>query len=172
MATGSKTAAKAAGAAKGAIKALAGYPGIFHHLAGEHAEVATLMQRVADSSPDSRLRDELFPEIRRHLLAHARGEEQEFYPKLRRFPEVEPLVTQCLQEHEQVKHQLEQLDAEDKSTATWQGRFREMMEAVERHVEREENQLFPKARDLLHPDEARDMENRYERVEEEEKRRH
>ncbi|MFW6094224.1 MAG: hemerythrin domain-containing protein [Pseudomonadota bacterium] len=171
MATGSKTTSKTAGAVKGAAKALAGYPGIFHHLAGEHAEVSALMQRVAASSPDSNVRDELFPEIRRNLLAHAHGEEEEFYPRLREHTEIEPLVRQCLQEHEQVEHFLEQLDAEEKSTDTWQGRFREMMQAVESHVEREENELFPKAKELMSGQDAREMEERYESVEAREKQR-
>jgi hemerythrin superfamily protein len=170
MAKGSKMGSKAAGAAKGAAKALAGYPGIFHHLAGEHAEVATLMKRVANTSEASE-REELFGEIRKNLLAHAHGEEQEFYPELRKFPEIEPLVTECLREHKKIEEYLDQLNGADKSSDAWQSRFDEMMTAVETHVEREEDELFPKAKDLLDGQVARDMEERYEKVEEQEKSR-
>jgi hemerythrin superfamily protein len=162
---------KAAGAAKGAAKALAGYPGIFHHLAGEHAEVSTLMKRVANASSGSSDREELFAEIRKNLLAHARGEEQEFYPELRKFPEIEPLVSECLREHKRIEEYLDQLHGADKSSDAWQRRFEDMMAAVETHVEREEKELFPKARDLLDRQVAKDMEKRYEKVEEREKSR-
>jgi hemerythrin-like domain-containing protein len=46
-----------------------------------------------------------------------------------------------------------------------------MMAAVETHVEREEKELFPKAKDLLDRQVAKDMEKRYEKVEEREKSR-
>lgn len=169
MAAGSKIGSKAAGAVKGAAKALAGYPGIFHHLAGEHAEVSVLMQRVAASSRDSDDRPELFAEIRRNLLAHAKGEEQEFYPELKKFPEIESIVSECLREHKRIEEYLDQLNTADKTSDAWQQRFEELVEAVQGHVEREENQLFPKAKDLLDKQVAKDMEGRYEAVEEREK---
>ena len=171
MATGSKMGGKAAGMAKSAAKALAGYPGIFHHLAGEHAEVATLMKRVAGSGSDSSAREEVFAEIRKNLLAHAKGEEQEFYPELRKFPEIEPLVTECLREHKRIEEYIDQLHGADKSSDAWMNRFEEMMKAVETHVKREEKELFPKAKDLLDRQVAKDMESRYEKVEEREKSR-
>lgn len=172
MASGSKLGSKAAGAVKGAAKALAGYPGIFHHLAGEHAEVSTLMQRVAASSADSDDRPELFAEIRRNLLAHAKGEEQEFYPVLKKFPEIESIVDECLREHKRIEEYLDQLHTADKTSNAWMQRFEEMMQTVQAHVEREENQLFPKAKDLLDKQAAKDIEERYEAVEEQEKARH
>lgn len=171
MAIGSKTASKAAGTAKGAAKALAGYPGIFHHLAGEHAEVSTLMKRVAASSEGSSTREELFPEIEKSLFAHARAEEEEFYPVLRNFTGIQELVDRCIEEHRKVEEYLGQLASGNKATKTWAEVFERMMRAVETHVEREEKELFPKAKELLSPDRAEDMQGRYERAEEREKSR-
>lgn len=170
MASGSKFTSEVAGAGKGAAKALEGYSGIFHHLAGEHAEVSMLMKRVAGST-DAQSREKLFPEIRRNLLAHAQGEEEEFYPALRKYPELEAMVDKSLNEHREIEQFLEQLNAEDKSTKEWGDGFEQLMHAVEKHVDHEENQLFPKANDLVESDEAKEMEGRYERVEEREKER-
>lgn len=170
MTSGSKMASQVAGAGKSAAKALEGYPGIFHHLAGEHAEVSTLMKRVAGTM-EAQEREKLFPEIRRNLLAHARGEEEEFYPVLREHPEVAELVSQCLDEHKEIEQYLDRLDVNDKSTREWGDAFEQMMSAVENHVEREENALFPKAKDLLESQQAKDMEGRFEQVEEREKAR-
>ncbi len=170
MAAGSKGASKAAGAAKGAVKALAGYSGIFHHLAGEHAEVSTLMKRVsatADSAGSER--DELFAEIRRNLLAHAKGEEAEFYPVLREFDEIAALVGQCLSDHEKIEGLLDDLNVSDKSGSDWTRRFEQLVTAVDGHVDREEKELFPKANDLLEGQRAREIEQRYQDVEEREK---
>lgn len=169
MATGSKAASKVAGKAKGATKALAGYPGIFHHLAEEHGEVSALMARVVSSADDSEVREELFPRIRKSLLAHARAEEQEFYPVLQEFPELGELVTECIDEHHKVERYLEQLASGNKETKTWREVFETLQNAVTTHVEREEEELFPKARDCLSAEQATEMQERYERAEEREK---
>ncbi len=171
MGIGTKAAAKAAGALKGATKALAGYSSIFHHLAGEHAEVSTMMQRIASSSNDSSAREEVFAELRAALLAHAHGEEKEFYPVLARFPELTEQVSQCVEEHKKVEAKLKELHAENKRTKTWLQRFEVLQHAVQAHVEREENQLFPAANDLLTSNRAQQVYDRYERVEKREKER-
>lgn len=169
MAFATKAAAKVAGLAKGTAKALAGYPGIFHHLAGEHAEVSMLMKRLASASQESSLRDELFPEIRKSLLAHAHAEEKEFYPPLLRIPELEDLVSRCLSEHERVEGYLEQLASGNKKTKTWTEVFGRLMRAVEGHVEREESELFPKAVELITDKQAERIGERYEKAEQREK---
>jgi hemerythrin superfamily protein len=170
MASGTKITSGLAGAGKSAVKALQGYPGIFHHLAGEHAEVAALMKRVAGTT-DSETREELFPEIRRNLLAHAKGEEAEFYPPLRSFPDLEANVARALDEHQEIEQMLESLNVGDKSTGDWSKRFEQMMAAVEKHVDHEENDLFPKANDLIESKQAKEMESRFEEVEKREKAR-
>lgn len=167
MAKGTKAAATATGAAKGALKALEGYPGIFHHLAREHGEVAAMMKRISQS--DGSTRDEVFPELRRNLLAHAHAEEQEFYSQLRNYAELEELVAQCIAEHKDVESQLDRLDTMDKHSDTWTELFERMQQAVEAHVDREEQELFPKARDLMTREEANEMFESYEDVEQREK---
>lgn len=166
MAKGTEAAGTAAGMAKGAAKALQGYPGVFRHLASEHAEVATLMKRIAKSDDERR---ELFQELRRNLLAHAHAEEQEFYPQLERYTELAPLVARCKEDHKDVEHKLERLASSDMSADSWLQAFKQMQQAVEAHVEREEKELFPQARDLLSSDQAKQMEEQYEKAEEREK---
>jgi hemerythrin superfamily protein len=169
MAIGTKAAAKVAGAAKGAAKALAGYSSIFHHLANEHAQVSTMMKSIAQSSEGSTAREDVFDEMCPALLAHAHAEEKEFYPVLRRFSELDQLVSRSLQEHKQIESYLEQLEAGDKNTKSWLELFERLVRAVEAHVDLEENQLFPKANELLSAEQAKQVYERYEHVEEEEK---
>lgn len=171
MAKASKMAAKAMGKAKGAAKALSGYPGIFHHIAGEHGEVSAMMKRVAGSSEGSKVREELFPEIRKNLLAHTQAEEKEFYGPLRRFPETKEFIAQAMDEHRKVQEYLEKLESGNKATKTWLQTFERMMRAVERHVEMEEHEMFPAANEVLSGEQAREMEDRFQEVEEQVKAR-
>ena len=169
MATVTKAAAKVAGKVKGAAKALAGYPKIFHHLAAEHAELSTLMKRVSESANGSSVCEELFPEIRKNLLAHAHAEEKEFYPVLRRFSELRTLVSQCMEDHKHIAAYLEELEAGTMASKTWMTLFERLMKAVTKHVEREENDLFPKASEMLSSEQSKEMYESYENVEEREK---
>lgn len=171
MATASKTAAKAMGKAKGVAKGLSGYPAIFRHLAAEHGEVSALMQRVAGSSEKSDVREELFPEIRKNLLAHAKAEEKEFYGPLRRSAETKELISQAIEEHRKVEEYLEKLASGNKATKTWMQIFERMMRAVEAHVDMEENEIFPKAFEVLSREQAQKIEERYEAAEERQKAR-
>jgi hemerythrin superfamily protein len=112
---------------------------------------------VAGSAEGSSTREQLFSEIRKSLLAHARGEEEEFYPNLRQFPELEPLVARSLEEHKEFATYLEELSTGDKATEGWRQRFEQMMRAVDSHVDLEEKQLFPRAKDLISTQQAEDM---------------
>jgi len=169
MAKASKVAAKVKGGMKAAGSALTGYPGIFRHLAAEHGEVSVLMKRVAGSSDGSDVREELFPEIRKNLLAHAKAEEQEFYEPLRNRSATRDLIRKSLDQHRKIEEYVEKLSSGNKATQTWLETFERMMRAVEQHVDLEENQLFPAAKELLSTNEAQEMEEQYEEAEEQEK---
>ena len=47
--------------------------------------------------------------------------------------------------------------------------FRHLLSAVEKHVDMEEHQLFPAAKDVLSNQQAKDMERRYSQAEEQQK---
>jgi hemerythrin superfamily protein len=167
-----KGTAKIAGAAKAIGKALSGYPAIFRHLSGEHGEVATLIKRVAGSSDDPQIRAELFPEIRRSLLAHAKAEEKEFYEPLREFSQTSPLITQAIEEHRRIERFLDELQrTKSGPDASWLATFQNFMRAVEAHVQHEEEQLFPIAKDLLTSEQAAQIDKRYEAAEDAERAR-
>ena len=157
----STATAKVRGKMREAASLLSGYPGIFRHLAGEHAEVAALMKKVAGSSETSATREELFPEIHVSLLAHATAEEREFYGPLRDYSATDALVSKALDQHQKIKGYLEQLIGANKATKTWLATFERLMRAVEVHVDMEENELFPAAKDVLTAEVARRMEQRY-----------
>lgn len=164
MAFLAKATAKASGAVTGARKALAGYSGIFPHLSAEHAEVDALMHRVA-SSHDSNLRLELFLEICGSLRAHMQSEEEAFYPRLRALSPLPEVVAACEEEHRRVKEYLAQLEMMPSDEVGWIELFERLKDSVEAHVDREENDLFPKANALLSAQEATEILNRYEQVE-------
>src|ERR1043165_6078223 len=82
---------KGAGVMKGIKARLDGLTGVFRTLAEQHGEVSTLLKRPQDKREK---KAELWPEIRRELLSHERGEVRVVYPVLRQYAQTAPLAEQ------------------------------------------------------------------------------
>jgi len=104
-----------------------------------------------DSSESGEDKLDVFEEIREQLLIHARIEEEIFYPAVKKADsgEAKSEIDEALQEHQQVKSMLEQLDgmaaeADSEFAAT----MRTLSNNVQHHVQEEENEIFATARQL------------------------
>src|SRR5262245_11583156 len=82
---------KGVGKAKGVKARMQGLKGIFKTLAEEHGEVSVLLKRASTTS-DPEVRKELFPKIRKALLAHEQGEVHVLYTTLRQYDETRGLA--------------------------------------------------------------------------------
>lgn len=142
----------------------AGAPGarIFEQLKEEHARVSTMMRRIAGTDDPEERRD-LFADLRKELLAHAKSEEREFYPVFRELDETGDLVEESLEDHADIEQMLDRLRNMDADTEEWSELFEELMLEVEDHFDQEENELFPLAEELIDDETAGRIEERYEK---------
>jgi hemerythrin superfamily protein len=93
-------------------------------------------------SPDAR--KDVGPRILVLLAVHAAIEEGVFYPSVH---DVDPaLVGQCEAEHEQASPLMEQLDGMDEGDPQTARMFRQLADVILKHIDTEEQQLFPKVR--------------------------
>jgi len=153
-------ASKAVGVARAASATLAGYRGIFRTLKREHGEVSVLMMRIA-ADRDGTARAELFPLIVRELMAHARAEDAELYSLLADHESTCPMVMQLEADHERIEMLLVELASIPMASVNWLVRFRELQRVVHEHVDQEENQVFPRARHIMSPELAEEIDHRY-----------
>jgi hypothetical protein len=154
-------ASKVAGAMKAAKAAVEGLSGVFKLLTKEHGEVSALLMRVNMSS-DIRVRQELFPTIRRELLAHEKGELREVYPAFEANPELHAMAAEHDREARELQQILSELYATSYDDAGWGPRFRQLVEAVKHHTAQEEGKFFPAANRILGKEAAEQMQSRYE----------
>lgn len=153
-------AGKVTGMAKAAGAVAKGELGIFKRLKMEHGEVSTLLERLS-ASTDPELRRELLPKVRKELLSHAEGEEREFYSVLRDNPKTRGIVERSFEEHDEVEKLLNRLESLGVEDEQWSETFDELRRSVEKHVEEEENDLFPRAMEVLDKEQADRIEERY-----------
>ena len=137
---------KGAGVVKGVEPRLHGLVGVFKTLSEQHGEAGALLKRVK-SDPDKR--SELWPKIRQALVSHEKGELAEVYPVMREYPELRSFCDQHEAEAGQLSAQIERIHATSMSTETWTQLFDQLCEMVDRHVQEEQNQIFPKAQDVI-----------------------
>jgi hemerythrin superfamily protein len=135
---------KGAGKLKGVKARLDGLVGVFRTLAEQHGEVKVLLERLQDK-PEKK--PELWPEIRRELLSHERGELREVYPVLRQHMQTRALAEHHDQEAAEMESLIEKLDTPQ--TLDWQALYNQLVDAVIHHAEEEEKEIFPKAQAVL-----------------------
>jgi hemerythrin superfamily protein len=110
-------------------------------LRADHHLIRQQFERYFRAQDTNEKRD-VGPHILMLLEMHTSLEEGVFYPRVREADAA--LIAQCEQQHEQAKQLIEKLKIMDESDPQTEQAFHQLAEAIFEHVEREENQLFPK----------------------------
>ena len=147
---------KGAGVVKGVKARLEGLTGVFKTLAEQHGEVTAMIKRL-QSKPEKKA--ELWPEIRRELLSHERGEIREVYPVLRQHVQTRALAEHHDQEAADMERLIEQIDAA--MADEWRPLLDRLTDTVIHHANEEESSIFPKAQEAIGDKAAKELEARF-----------
>ena len=111
-------------------------------LRDQHDTIRELFSSVADATGDAR--KEAFEPLVRLLAVHETAEEMVIYPAIRSAGEEgNKIVEARLQEEDQAKKQLSDLEKLDPASGEFDALFRQVRTAVESHAEKEEQEAFP-----------------------------
>jgi hemerythrin superfamily protein len=121
----------------------------------QHREVEKLFEKIEKAESEEK-KEELFDEMADALAVHAAIEEQHFYPATKD-ARTEELLTEAVEEHLAVKRIIADLLEMDPDDAQFDAKIRVLKENVERHVEEEEGELFPKVSKVHSKDELEDL---------------
>jgi hemerythrin superfamily protein len=125
--------------------------GVFLTLSEEHAAIATLLERL-EAAPE--LRAELWPTIRIELLSHERGEVREVFPVIRANEETRAIADLHDFEAKEMEDLVTELEMTAMDTPEWMELFEDLANEVLTHARAEENDLFPRAQQVLGRDVA------------------
>ncbi|HEX2272246.1 MAG TPA: hemerythrin domain-containing protein [Acidimicrobiales bacterium] len=120
-------------------------------LRADHREVERLFKQFEKAGPNAHAtRRQIVDKIIQELSVHAAIEEQVFYPAVREaVPDSEDVVLESLEEHHVVKWTLAELEDLDPEHERFVPKTTVLIESVRHHVEEEEDELFPKVREVL-----------------------
>jgi hemerythrin superfamily protein len=117
-------------------------------LKADHRKVQSLFAE-AQNARDGTQKWHIFVNIKQALLKHAHAEETVFYPMFRRYDEFEGLISKSFEEHAEMKRLLAEFTDMAGSLSGFDEMLSQLIAAVSAHIEVEENELFPKVRQLL-----------------------
>lgn len=131
---------------------------VFKLLEKDHEKVKGIFNKLAETSDGAqKTRETLYKELAAELTVHAKVEELIVYPRLKEVEELQEQVEEAVDEHHEAETLLEELAGISKDDKQWLVKLAELQEAVEHHVQEEEQELFPQARDFLDDDELTEL---------------
>jgi hemerythrin superfamily protein len=136
----------------------------------DHAVTERLFSTLLrTSSADKARREELFHTLKEALIKHSHAEEKVFYPMLRDKQPAHDMIEHGIDEHHQVESLLSRMDSIPADSDDWLDTLETIHAKVQDHVQEEENDVFPKARQLLGEGELNQLTERFMRTKERER---
>jgi len=143
----------------------------FELLKKDHEKVSGIFEKL-DSTTERgvKTREELFTQLKQELDVHTQIEEQIFYPAIKEAQETHDITLEAYEEHAVVKQLLAELEKLPKDDETWGAKLKVLKENVEHHVEEEEDEMFPAAKQVLSSEQIEALGQRMEVAKKEEKK--
>ncbi|MET0983720.1 MAG: hemerythrin domain-containing protein [Telluria sp.] len=116
----------------------------------QHREVEAMFERFENMTDRATVsKKKLADEICNALIMHTTIEEEIFYPATREASEeTDDMVDEAVVEHASAKDLIAQIQEMDPGDDLYDAKVKVLSEMIEHHVEEEEEEMFPKAREL------------------------
>lgn len=133
-------------------------------LTKEHEKAKSLFEQI-EASQDSDTKQELTAKVISELRMHTKIEEEVVYPDVREMKGGSKLFEEAMQEHQEAKKAMKELEGMTPGDSEWQDHFEILMHGVLHHAKEEETEMFPKMRDLLGEAKLQELGEKLEAVE-------
>lgn len=130
---------------------------IYTRLKQDHEKQRELCEELKSTRSGSQNRAVLWEKLKVELEAHASAEEQVFYSALMKKPDGTEEARHSVHEHQEMTKLITELDAMDQSADVWEKKFKKLAHDVIHHVDEEEADIFPAAKDLIDAAKAKAM---------------
>lgn len=145
-------------------------PTIYEKLKSDHDRHRDLLAKLAETEGDSEDRRQLWKSFYYDVGAHAAAEEETFYSELIADSDGQSEGRHSVAEHHELDEIIQELNDMDMSSPGWLTRFKTLKDRYEHHIEEEEEDIFPVAKEVLGTDKDGEIAAEFaERKEEERK---
>ncbi len=130
---------------------------IYDILKIEHRQIKASLQEIIDSD---RVQKDIFAQTVSALKLHMKGEETLLYPRIERYTNTRMIALKSFEEHHLIRLAIKDINAAA-SEDRWIAKISVLYEAINRHVDQEESEVFPNARKVLTDSEAMQIGREY-----------
>lgn len=125
---------------------------IYDAIKADHADHRELLEKISDTSGDTEERRRLWKRFYYDVKSHAAAEEETFYSKLIADEDGQPDARHSVHEHQEIDDIMEELQGIEFSSPAWLARFKQLRHDYEHHMDEEEDEIFTRAREVMHGD--------------------
>ena len=122
---------------------------IFEALREDHDIQRSLLDKLVETSGDTKKRDKIFADLRNELEIHADAEERYFYKPLIDSDKTQAKARHGIAEHHEIDELIEELEKTEYSSPAWLKIAKNLQEKVEHHLDEEEHEVFQMAGKVL-----------------------
>lgn len=133
---------------------------IFDRLIEDHDRHRKLIDQISQTSGDSEERRTLFEQFKVDASAHANTEEETLYVTIMANSDTRVDAQHSVKEHADLGMLFVELDDMDMGSSAWLTKFKTLAEDYVHHIDEEEEEKFPKAKEVI--DKAKAVELRDE----------
>lgn len=130
---------------------------IFTTLEQDHKEMQSMMSQLSESFDE-----QTFKQLAQELVSHERAEEQVLYDAIVEEQPTHELVLEGFEEHHVADLIMRELKDNRHGSERWMAKFKVLQENVEHHIQEEENELFPAAKQVVDDARAQEMTSQFE----------
>ena len=132
-------------------------------LKDDHEKMRKLLSEADETTERGvKTREELFQRIKKELTIHETIEEEILYPALEEHRRTKEIVLEGYEEHHVADLLLGELETLPVDDERWGAKLGVMKENIEHHIEEEEGEMFPKARQIFDATELEELGARME----------
>ncbi|MEQ9639094.1 MAG: hemerythrin domain-containing protein [Alphaproteobacteria bacterium] len=136
---------------------------IYERIKSDHDEAREMIEKIRDTTNRAaKTRRALFDQFKLDLWVHHKLEEAVLYALLKEHPDTRDLSLEALNEHHIGNAGLEELDSMPVDNPEWAAKFGALSEAVEHHMDEEEEEFFVKARKVIDKQMATELGQRFD----------
>ncbi|NLC26183.1 MAG: hypothetical protein GX777_06150 [Fastidiosipila sp.] len=140
---------------------------ILEHIKDEHDRFKNLIKKIETS--DASTKKNLFHELYAKIYGHHEAEEHILFPLVKEEVDGEDkeVVLEMIEEHSLGSYQFSVLEKTSVDNETWDAKFSVLKEVLEHHMDEEEAEFMPIAREVLSEQQRAEIYEEFETVHEE-----
>jgi len=136
-------------------------------LKNDHQKAMSLIEELDDADRQVgtvQTNTDVFNHLNEMLMMHTLIEEEVFYQAMKEFDESRDLARSLRKEHKEFERLLSHLSTLAPNVEEFQKTLADLRENLERHIDEEENELFPLAEELCGPQRLQEMGRRMQEM--------